>query len=445
MRFSLTPALSLRERGNVGSAMDWLRRASSIQPSLANAWQSSAAVPVETQDESERLPLLGGEAWGEGKPAEIEPRRSLRIPLSICIRDPVAAFGLPSCKQSRRLESRSSTIRHSSFVILALLTGCTPDTASDVTPLDSKLFSAVQVIGSRGVAPGQFNKPRSLTCDRDDNLYVADITGRIQKFSPEGRFLLQWQMPQTDLGKPKGMGLDREGHVLVIEPHYMRVNHFTANGELVRQWGVKGTNAGEFILPRGVAQNAHGEFYLSEYTLVDRVQRFSVGPAVGLSGGCVPVRSFLTNAPGGLAACPTSVWGTPGDGPGQFSRAEGLCIGRHDEVLVADSCNHRVQVFDREGKFLRAFGRAGSNPGEFSYPYDVRVDPAGNQFICEFGNSRITVLNAQDQVVEIIGNAGAAPGKFANPWAICFDSKGNLYVADSQNHRVQKLVRRKVF
>lgn len=336
--------------------------------------------------------------------------------------------------------------------LVFVLLGCRPATKSLSTPLDSKFFSAVQVIGSRGVAPGQFNKPRSLTCDRDDNLYVADITGRIQKFSPDGRFLLQWQMPQTDLGKPKGMGLDREGHVLVIEPHYMRVNHFTTNGELVRQWGVKGTNAGEFILPRGVAQNAHGEFYLSEYTLVDRVQRFTFLPVAAdvrrlqsLSSQPVPSRQFKAVGqpePPDFGCYVTGMWGTPGDGPGQFSRAEGLCIGQRDEVLVADSCNHRVQVFDREGKFLRALGRAGSNPGEFSYPYDVRVDPDGNQFICEFGNSRITVLDGQDQVVEIIGSAGAAPGKFANPWAICLDSHGNLYVADSQNHRVQKLVRR---
>jgi ABC-type Fe3+ transport system permease subunit/sugar lactone lactonase YvrE len=354
-------------------------------------------------------------------------------------------------------------------LVLGAFSGCSPASDASSTPLNSKLFSAVQVIGSRGVAPGQFNKPRSLTCDRDDNLYVADITGRIQKFSPDGRFLLQWQMPQTDLGKPKGMGLDNEGQVLVIEPHYMRVNHFTTNGELVRQWGLKGTNVGEFILPRGVAQNARGEFFLSEYTLVDRVQRFaflpvaadvkegrpesqraskpdSRLPAFGLSGLPVPLKEF---SPDGQSEPPhvrcyvAGVWGTPGNGPGQFNRAEGLCIGRHDEVLVADSCNHRVQVFDRDGKFLRAFGKAGSNPGEFSYPYDVRVDPSGNQFICEFGNSRITVLDAQDRVIEVIGEAGAAPGKFANPWSIALDSQGNLYVADSQNHRVQKLVRKK--
>src|SRR5262249_27591412 len=93
-----------------------------------------------------------------------------------------------------------------SLALGAVLVGCSPKGGAEVTPLNSKLFSAVQVIGGRGVAPGQFNKPRSLACDRDDNLYVVDITGRVQKFDANGHWLLQWQMPQTDLGKPKGMG-----------------------------------------------------------------------------------------------------------------------------------------------------------------------------------------------------------------------------------------------
>jgi DNA-binding beta-propeller fold protein YncE len=135
-------------------------------------------------------------------------------------------------------------------------------------------------------------------------------------------------------------------------------------------------------------------------------------------------------------------WGTPGSAPGQFNRAEGLGLGPDGTVHVADSCNHRIQVFDPDGKFLREQGRAGSNPGEFSYPYDIRVDAAGNQYVCEFGNSRITILDAQDRVLEVIGGPGRLPGQFANPWAIALDSRGNLYVADSQNHRVQKLVRR---
>lgn len=290
-------------------------------------------------------------------------------------------------------------------------------------PVASRLFEAVEILGGRGVGPGQFNKPRSVACDRDDNLYVADVTGRIQKFDREGRFAGQWQMPVTDLGKPKGMGLDPVGRLLVVEPHYMRVNHFDAQGRLALQWGVRGTNAGSFILPRSIAVNSRGEYFLSEYTVVDRVQRFDPSP-----GGGAPVFGHA--------------WGGPGDGPGQFNRAEGLAVGPGDLVHVADSCNHRIQVFDREGKFLRQHGRPGSNPGEFSYPYDVRVDDTGQQFVCEFGNSRVTVLDARGGLVEVVGGPGSEPGRFANPWSLALDSRGNLYVADSQNHRVQKLVRR---
>jgi len=324
---------------------------------------------------------------------------------------------------------------------LALLPGCRREAGLAATSLTSERFSRVTTLGSRGVAPGQFNKPRSVICDREDNLYVADLTGRIQKFSPEGRYLLQWQMPETDLGKPKGMGLDRDGNILVIEPHYMRVNHFTPDGRRVAQWGVKGTNAGEFILPRGIAQDSRGEFFVSEYTVVDRLQRFSLGgpnppasdtPCVAVTAeGALPLR-----------ACLTAAWGSPGERPGQFNRAEGVAVGPDDLVYVADSCNHRIQVFDRDGKFLRSHGRAGSHPGEYSYPYDIRVTSDGTQFVCEFGNSRITVLDAQDRVLEVLGGPGAEPGRFANPWSIALDSQGNLYVADSQNHRVQKFHRR---
>src|SRR5256885_12184355 len=45
-------------------------------------------------------------------------------------------------------------------------------------------------------------RSRSVAVDREDNVYAVDMTGRVQKFSPDGKFLLSWQMPQTDKGKP---------------------------------------------------------------------------------------------------------------------------------------------------------------------------------------------------------------------------------------------------
>jgi iron(III) transport system permease protein len=362
----------------------------------------------------------------------------------------------------------------STVIALALLSGCSPPDSKNETALQSKLFSRAIVIGSRGVGIGEFNKPRSLVCDTNGNVYAVDMTGRVQKFSPEGKFLLTWQLPETELGKPKGMGRDHNGNILVIEPHYQRVNHFTPDGKLVAQWGCRGTNEGCFILPRGIAQNSIGEFQVSEYMGSERVQRFGLKtsgetansqripltPALSPSEGerrntnwpyarsDAPLASQFQQNVGSETGAPQldasllQVIGRAGTGAGEFNRAEGVCIDAQDRLYVADSCNHRIQVFAADGKFLREFGRAGTKLGELSYPYDVAVDQAGNIFVCEFGNSRIQVFDANCQPVEIIGGVGNEPGRFNNPWAIALDARGNLYVADALNHRLQKLVRK---
>src|SRR6185436_7166550 len=238
-------------------------------------------------------------------------------------------------------------------ILAATESGCSR-ADSRGAPVPSQLFGRVEVIGSRGSALGQFNKPRSVAVDRQDNLYVVDMTARVQKFSPRGTFLSSWRMPNTDLGKPKGMCTDNSGNIVVLEPHYQRVNHFTPDGALVEQWGRAVTNGGNLVLPRAVAINSRGQTYLSEYSTVDRVQGFSPTGRV----------SFIC-------------FGVTGDRDGQFNRPEGHGFSADDRLFVADSCNHRIQIFDCDGKWLRTHGRAGHGVGEFSYPYDVRMDRAG--------------------------------------------------------------------
>ncbi len=337
----------------------------------------------------------------------------------------LALAALPAALWALALSGRRAAlggIRRTAAVFLIVLSlgaaGCQPG-SPDQTAIQSKFFSRVEVVGSRGTALGQFNKPRSLALDLKDQLYVVDMTGRVQRFGTNGVFLGAWQMPETDKGKPKGMCRDAKGNIVVVEPHYTRVNHFSPEGKLLAQWGHSGTNAGQLCLPRAVAVDSRGEIFVCEYTLVDRVQRFSSDGAEA-----------------------QIVFGRSGREPGELNRPEGLAIGPGDEVFVADSCNHRIQVFSREGKFLRSYGHAGNGAGELSYPYDVQVDEAGFQFVAEFGNSRVQVFDPRGVSVEIIGGIGAAPGRFSNPWSLALDSAGNLYVADSQNHRVQKFVRK---
>lgn len=301
------------------------------------------------------------------------------------------------------------------------LLGCRPENPSQAA-LDSQIFSSAEVFGERGGGPGRFQKPRSVAVDLEGSFYVVDMTARVQKFSPGGEYLLAWQMPETDLGKPKGMCRDVDGTIVVLEPHYARVNRFSVAGELLEQWGNRGTNAGQIAFPRSIVVDpTSGRTYVSEYMQSERVQVFD------------PARHLV------------QVVGRAGRAPGEFNRVEGVALDAVGKLYAADSCNHRVQVFGPDGQFVRVIGRPGSGPGEMSYPYDVEVDPEGRLFVCEFGNSRIQVFDAGGEFVEIIGRPGVRPGEFNNPWSIALDPHGNLYVADALNHRVQKLTRRRPF
>ena len=296
--------------------------------------------------------------------------------------------------------------------------GCGGD--AEIAPsLESHFFSAVQATGGKGTGVGQFNKPRSVAVGPNDDVFAVDMTGRVQRFDSSGRYLNFWQMQETERGRPKGMGRDGDGLIIVLEPHYARVNHFTPDGELVFQWGMRGAEPGKLAFPRAVACHSSGDLFVTEFQQVERVQRF------------LPAGKGLVLAFGGA-----------GDEAGSFNRPEGIGIDRWDRLFVADSCNHRIQVFDDLGRWMGGYGRPGSGVGELSYPYDVKIDAEGNQFVCEFGNSRIQVFDPEFQSVEIIGGPGSALGQFSNPWSLALDSEGNLWVADSGNHRIQKLVRK---
>jgi len=75
-------------------------------------------------------------------------------------------------------------------------------------------------------------------------------------------------------------------------------------------------------------------------------------------------------------------WGEPGDKPGQFDTPHSIAVDARDNIYVADRGNHRIQTFDRDGKFLRqimidvpvppdakpAIGNAGFSMGNLHYP-----------------------------------------------------------------------------
>ncbi|MGB1928831.1 MAG: NHL repeat-containing protein [Mariniblastus sp.] len=276
------------------------------------------------------------------------------------------------------------------------------------------------VWGRRGLDDGRFMKPRAITIDEQDRLYIVDKTARVQVFDREGNFLHGWRMPEFIQGKPCGLSISQDGHLMVCDTHYFRLLFYTLEGELIEErtiGGVNGRGPGEFGFLTDAVQDSLGNIYISEYGDYDRIQKFT------------PSGDYVYE------------WGEHGEGPGQFQRPQGLAMDENDHLWVADASNGRIQIFDVSGnepKFIRTWGKMGSEVGELSYPYEIILDGEGHVYVCEFGNHRIQKFDLNGKSLGTWGSAGKEPGQLHQPWAMCWDSERELHIVDTYNNRIQR-------
>jgi DNA-binding beta-propeller fold protein YncE len=113
----------------------------------------------------------------------------------------------------------------------------------------------LQKIGGGGTGEGQFNFPTELRLQGED-LYVVDAMNfRVQVLDRSGKF--KYAVGQIGEGygemfRPKGIGVDSEGHLYVVEGLSGLVQVFDRQGRLLYYFGGKGTGFGEFQLPAGL-------------------------------------------------------------------------------------------------------------------------------------------------------------------------------------------------
>ncbi|XP_052566415.1 RING finger protein nhl-1-like isoform X2 [Culex pipiens pallens] len=129
--------------------------------------------------------------------------------------------------------------------------------------------------------------------------------------------------------------------------------------------------------------------------------------------------------------------GGRGSEPGSFTWPRGIAVGPDNSIVVADSSNHRVQVFDSNGIFVKEFGQYGNGDGEFDCLAGVAVNRIGQFIIADRYNHRIQVLDPAGRFLRSFGSQGTADGKFNYPWGITTDALGFIYVCDKENHRIQ--------
>src|SRR4029453_2195003 len=124
-------------------------------------------------------------------------------------------------------------------------------------------------------------------------------------------------------------------------------------------------------------------------------------------------------------------WGGRGDLPGQFKQPGAVAVGPDGLVYVADTWNQRVQVFTPDGEYKREWA------DKYYGPRGIAVAPSGAVYLADTGNHRVRKFNAEGVEERSWGGLGKEPGQFTEPVGIAVDNDDTVYVVDNGNARLQ--------
>ena len=119
-------------------------------------------------------------------------------------------------------------------------------------------------------------RSRAIFHDGAGDVFVADSSPRIQKFTSDGIFITSWGSAGTGNGQfdfPRGLSTDGAGNVYVADRNNHRMQKFTGNGAFITKWGSFGTGDGQFALPYGVRAGGDVFVYVTDSSN-NRVQKF---------------------------------------------------------------------------------------------------------------------------------------------------------------------------
>lgn len=124
------------------------------------------------------------------------------------------------------------------------------------------------------------------------------------------------------------------------------------------------------------------------------------------------------------------IWGEQGAGPKQFQGPIGI-TGQEGLVIISDTGNSRLQVFNEEGKLIRTISHERMvRPMQIAL-HDDRI------YVPEYQNDLILIFNLSGELLQTIGSNGKGAGEFDAPAGVAVDSEERIYVADFYNHRIQ--------
>ena len=256
--------------------------------------------------------------------------------------------------------------------------------------------------------------------DKSDNVYAFNRGAHpMCVFDRDGNFLRSWG--EGVFVRPHGVFMAPDETLWLTDDGDHTVRQCTLDGRILLTIGVPGKPApymsgDPFHRCTHTAMSPQGDLYVSDGYGNSRVHKYS------------PDGKLLFS------------WGSPGTDPGQFNIAHNICCDPDGWVYVADRENHRVQVFDGNGKYEtqwnnmhRASGlcmETGTRTPRF-YVGEIGPDMAVNIDLPGYG-PRVSIYTHKGELLARLGHehAGLATGQFISPHGLAVDSRGDIYVGE---------------
>ena len=264
-----------------------------------------------------------------------------------------------------------------------------------------------------------FKEVGGVGADARDNVYVFSRGAHpMMVFDRDGNFLRSWGEGLFPRAHGVTMGPDETMFLTDDGDHTVR--KCTLDGKVLFTLGTSGKPA-PFMSGEPFHRCTHvaidprnGDFYVSDGYGNARVHKYT------------PDGKLLFS------------WGESGTDPGEFNIVHNIATDKDGWVYVADRENHRVQVFDPNGKFETQWVN-------MARPCGLYLDqPSGLAYIGELGAAigpnakarklgpRVSIYDTGGQVLARLGEGpeGEEPGLFIAPHGICIDSRGDIYVGE---------------
>jgi len=283
----------------------------------------------------------------------------------------------------------------------------------DLAKEDTSSQSVLKFLAGESAPLNRIVEPMGLTTSPDGHrLYISDFAqGKVFVYDFEKK--TSKTVGQGKLAAPMGVGVDAKANIYVADSGRGGVQVFDPAGNPLHFITDKSMER-----PVGLAMDLpRNRFYVAD------------SGRTGSEEHSVKIFDLEGKLLGKIGR-------QTGDIPGSFLFPTYLTVDAQGNLYVADTLNSRVQKFDANGNFLRAFGKRGSAFGMFDKPKGVAVDSFGTLYVVDSGWSNVQLFNAKGDVLMFFGGRGTAPGLLQNPSVLTIDKNNRLYVGDNLNHRV---------